>query len=184
MKIKTLLLLGLVALAGSAHAQNKFYTKSGKIDFLSTTPLEDIAARNKSAVAVLDAQAGTLQFSVLMKGFEFENEEMQEHFNEDYLESDKFPKAEFKGQILNNGAINYAKPGTYTAQVKGQLTLHGVTREVQTTGAIKVEPDNLKATSSFNILVADYNIRISSLVRDKIAKTVKVTVDTKLDPLK
>jgi polyisoprenoid-binding protein YceI len=180
----SVLVLGFLILATAAKAQDKFYTKAGKIDFYSNAPLEDITAKNKSVVCLLDTKTGTVQFSVLIKGFEFENEEMQDHFNEDYMESDQFPKAEFKGQIINNPSINYAKPGTYPAQVKGKLTLHGVTKEVQTNGTVKVDGNNLKAASTFTIQVADYNIKIPSLVKDKIAKTVKIVVDTKLDALK
>ena len=181
---KILFALILILLASVTQAQNRFYTKNAKIDFFSETPLEDIEAKNKSAVAVFDPKSGNLQFSLLIKGFEFKNEEMQDHFNEDYLESDKFPKAEFKGQIVNNASVNYTKPGTYNVQVKGLMTIHGVTKEVQSNGTIKVDTDGLKANSTFNIAMADYGIKISKLVRDKIAKTVKVTVDAKLDPLK
>lgn len=184
MKNKILFALGFLFLALAAQAQGKYYTKSGKINFYSEAALEDIEARNKSAVCVLDTKSGALQFSVLMKGFEFENEEMQEHFNDDYLESNTYPKAEFKGLITNNAAINYTKPGTYPAQVKGLLTIHGVTKEVQTTGTVTVDENAVKTTSTFHILVADYNIKIPSLVKDKIAKKVKIVVDSKLDPLK
>ena len=183
MKISVLLLL-FSACTIIAHAQNKYYTKSGKIDFYSKAPLEDIEAKNKSVICVLDTQTGTLQFSVLIKGFEFKNEEMQDHFNSDYLESDKYPKAEFKGQILNNSSINYTQPGTYPAQVKGLLTIHGITKEVQTNGTITTTTDGLKASATLTIQVADYNIKIPALVRDKIAKTVKIIVDCNLDPLK
>ncbi len=174
----------MVALSVTMHAQDKYYTKSGKITFYSKAPLEDIEATNKSVACVVDTKTGSLQFSVLIKGFEFENEEMQEHFNDDYMESNQFPKADFKGQIVNNSQINYSKPGTYTAQVKGQLTIHGITKEVQSTGTIIVAPAGVKAASSFVIQVADYNIQIPSLVKDKVAKTVKIVIDTKLDPLK
>ena len=109
---------------------------------------------------------------------------MQEHFNDDFMESDKFPRSEFKGQIANNASVNYKKHGTYNVQVKGMLTIHGVTKEVVSNGTIKVDNDGLKANSSFNITLADYGIKISKLVGDKIAKTIKITVDTKLDPLK
>jgi len=184
MVIRLFLAYVIFVSALTVKAQDKFYTKNGSIAFYSKTPLEDIEANHKSAVCVLDTKTGVLQFTVLIKGFEFENEEMQEHFNEDYLESDKFPKAEFKGQIVNNAAINYSKPNTYPVNIRGQLTLHGVTKEVQSTGTIKVDGDGLTAASSFIIQVADYNIKIPSLVRDKVAKTVKITVDTKLIPLK
>lgn len=184
MKYKLLFLFGILSLSLMSQAQDKFYTKNAKVNFFSATPLEDIEASNKSAVAVLDSKTGALQFSILIKGYEFKNEEMQEHFNEDYMESDKFPKSEFKGQIVNNSSVNYAKAGTYNVQVKGMLTIHGVTKEVLTNGTIKVDNDGLKANSTFNIAVADYGIKIPKLVRDKIAKTVKITVDAKLDPLK
>jgi polyisoprenoid-binding protein YceI len=181
---KILFALSLFLLASVSQAQNRFYTKNAKINFYSETSLEDIEAKNKSAVTVLDTKNGSLQFSLLIKGFEFKNDEMQEHFNEDYMESDKFPKAEFKGQVVNNAAVNYTKAGTYNVQVKGLLTIHGVTKEIQTNGTIKVDNDGLKSNSSFNIAIADYGIKIPRLVRDKIAKTVKITVDAKLDPLK
>lgn len=184
MKNRVFFLFGFICFCTLAKAQDRFYTKNAKINFYSETPLEDIDAKNNSAVAVLDSKAGSLQFSLLIKGFEFRNEEMQEHFNDDYLESNKFPKSEFKGQIVNNAAVNYAKPGTYNVQVKGLLTIHGVTKEVQTNGIIKVDNDGLKANSTFNIAIADYGISISKLVSDKIAKTIKITVDAKLDPLK
>lgn len=184
MKIKFFLSLTLLSISTLLQAQDRFYTKNAKVNFFSETSLEDIDAKNKSSVSVLDTKSGTLQFSLLIKGFEFDNEEMQEHFNENYLESDKFPKAEFKGQVINNTAVNYKKRGTYNVQVKGMMTIHGVTKEVQTTGTIKVDNDNLKANSTFNIALADYGIKIPKLVRDKIAKTVKVTIDAKLDPLR
>jgi hypothetical protein len=184
MRNKAFLAISFIFMTFFAQAQDKYFTKSGKINFYSVAPLEDIEAKHKSAVAVLDTKTGTLQFSALIKGFEFENEEMQQHFNEDYLESDKYPKSEFKGNLMNNAAVNYQKPGTYPVQVKGTLTIHGITKEVQTPGTIKVDGDGLKAVATFNVQVADYNIKIPSLVKDKIAKSVKITIDTKLDPLK
>ena len=178
------ILVAAIALGTTALQAQILSTKSGQISFFSNAALEDIEANHKSAVCVLDTKTGSVQFSVLIKGFEFENEEMQEHFNEDYLESDKYPKAEFKGQILNNSTVTYTKPNTYPVNITGQLTIHGVTKEVQSTGTIKVQEDGLIAASSFVIQVADYNIKIPSLVKDKVAKTVKITVDTKLTPLK
>ena len=181
---KTFLILGICFLSVAVNAQDKFYTKNARINFYSVTPLEDIEAQNKSAVCVLDTKTGSLQFSTLIKGFEFKNAEMQDHFNEHYLESDKFPKSEFKGQVLNNASVNYKKAGTYPVQVKGLLTIHGVTKEVQTNGTVKVDGDGVQTNAVFNVLVADYGIKIPSLVKDKIAKTVKVSVDANLDALK
>ena len=174
----------LLLVAGITHAQGRYFTKTGRIEFSSKAPLEDIDAVNKSVTAVLDAKSGALQFSVLMKGFEFDKALMQEHFNENYIESDKFPKADFKGTITNNNDIDYSKPGTYTANVNGKLTIRGVTKDVQTTGTIKVEGENLATTSAFNILLSDYNIKIPAVVKDKINNNVRISVNTKLEPLK
>lgn len=177
--------LALVLLATTlVQAQDKFFTKSGRIEFFSNAPMEDIEARNKNVTAVLDTKTGALQFSVLMKAFEFQKALMQEHFNENYVESHKYPKGEFRGTIVNNGDINYNKPGTYPATVKGELTIHGVTREVVTTGTITVDGSALNATSSFNIKLSDYNIKVPSVVKDKLSNNIKITVDTKLEPLK
>jgi polyisoprenoid-binding protein YceI len=180
--LMAVLVLALTTVA--AQAQEKYFTKSGKISFESKAPLEDIEAKNKTAMAVLDSKSGALQFSVQMKGFEFEKALMQEHFNENYVESDKHPKAEFKGTITNNSDINYTKNGTYTAKVKGKMTLHGVTKDVETTGTVKVNGSSLDATSTFNLQLSDYNIKIPSVVKDKISNNVKITVDTKLEPFK
>ena len=174
----------LLLLASIANAQGKYFTKTGKITFTSNATLEDIEAKNKSVVSILDTKTGALQFSVLMKSFEFEKALMQEHFNANYVESDKFPKAEFKGTITNNKSINYTKSGTYSAKVKGLLTIHGVTKPVETTGSIKVEADGLKVKSVFNITVADYKIAVGASLKDKVAKTVKIEVETSLEPLK
>ena len=184
MKIKLLFVFSLIFFSFITSAQVRFYTKNAKINFYSETPLEDIEANNNSSVSVLDTQNGSLQFWLLVKGFEFKNEEMQEHFNEDYMESDKFPKAEFKGTLINNSSVNYKKPGTYNVQVKGLLTIRGVTKEVQSNGTLKVNNDNIKANSTFTIALADYGIKIPKLMNDKIAKTIKISVDAKLDPLK
>ena len=177
-------LAGLVLLAGNVNAQDRYFTKTGKIEFYSKAPLEDIEAKNKTVTAVLDTKTGAVQFSVQMKGFEFEKALMQEHFNENYVESNKFPKAEFKGSVTNNSSVNYTKDGTYNAAVKGKLTIHGVTKDVEAPGIIKVGGGKIDASSTFNILLSDYNISIPSVVKDKISNTIKISVNTNLEPLK
>ena len=115
----------------SCSAQ-KFYTKNGKIDFDATSPSspERVEAVNRSVTCVIDTQNGAIQFAALIKGFEFERALMEEHFNENYLESEKFPKAEFRGEIKNNGEINYTRDGTYPVKVKGKLTMHGESDDI------------------------------------------------------
>src|SRR5688500_10487294 len=95
-------LIGGLFILFSVSAQDRYFTKTGKITFVSKAPVEDIESQNKTVTAVLDAKSGALQFSVQMKSFEFDKALMQQHFNENYLETDKYPKAEFKGVVANN----------------------------------------------------------------------------------
>src|SRR5689334_8859827 len=109
MNRKLTVLFIVMITASACFAQVKYFTKTGKINFFSKATLEDIEAKNKTVTAVIDSKSGAVQFSVQMKGFEFEKKLMQQHFNENYVESDKFPKGEFKGMITNNSEINYTK---------------------------------------------------------------------------
>src|SRR5687768_1126030 len=111
-----LMIFTTICLCNEICAQDKYYTKSGRIQFESKAPLEDIEAVNRSVTCVLDSKTGNVQFAVIMRGFEFKKALMQEHFNENYIESHKFPRAEFKGQLLNNNEINYAQDGVYPAR--------------------------------------------------------------------
>jgi polyisoprenoid-binding protein YceI len=182
--MKKLLFLGFLSfLVVSTTSAQKFYTKNGKISFFSSASMENIEAHNRSVSTVVDAGTGDVQFSVLMKGFEFKKALMQEHFNKNYVESDKFPKSSFTGKIVNNGDIRYTINGTYNAQVKGKLTIHGVTREVDIPGTITVTDGKLSIRSTFNVLVADYNISIPRIYKDNIAKSIRVSVDCSLSPL-
>lgn len=185
MRKKTLFMAGMLLLSAAVvKAQDKYFTKTGKIEFYSKAQMEDIEARNKTVATVLDTKSGALQFSVLMKSFEFEKALMQEHFNENYVESGKYPKAEFKGAITNNGDINYAKDGSYKAKVKGKLALHGVTKDIETEGQVKVGDGKVETSSVFNILLSDFNVKIPAIVKDKISNNIRISVDCKLDPLK
>ncbi len=177
--ISYLLMVGLVL-----QAQDKYFTKTGLVSFYSVAPLEDIEAHHRSVTAILDTKSGSLQFMLLVNGFEFDKELMQEDFNEDYLQTGKFPKSEFKGQVVNNAAINYSKDGEYPARVKGMLTIHGETKEMEAAGKITITQGRILMTAVFNILLSDYNVPISKLVKDKISNKVKITLETSLDPLK
>ena len=184
-KVKSIsILLVMLSFAISqVSAQGKYFSKSGKIDFFSGTPAEDIKALNKNVTTILDANTGNMQFTVLMKGFQFKKGLMQEHFNKEYVESDKFPQSEFKGQIVNNSEINYTKNGSNIANVKGMLTIHGITKEVETTGTLTVKDGKIGLNAVFNLLVADYKISVPAIVRENIAKKIKITVDCNLEPL-
>ncbi|MBC8172938.1 MAG: YceI family protein, partial [Chitinophagales bacterium] len=153
------------------------------ISFYSTASVENIEAHNKKATAVVDTKTGAMEFAVLMKAFEFEKALMEEHFNENYVESDKFPKATFKGKIDNLSSVNFSKDGTYAVTVSGDLTIHGVTKATTATGNFVVSGGKITGKSEFNILLADYKIAIPAIVKDNISEKVLIVVDLGLEPL-
>lgn len=158
----------------------KYYSKAGRIQFLSEAPMEKIEATNNSALIVLDGATGRMDLSVLIKGFQFEKALMQDHFNENYMESHLYPKGLFSGTILNMKEINFGKDGSYTARVQGELTLHGVTKAMITSGQINVKAGKIYATSTFDLTIADFKIDIPKVVKDNVSKTVHVTVSAEL----
>ena len=158
-------------------AQDKYFTKTGTIDFDGKSTFSKVHAENNSAACVLDTKTGIVQFSLLMKGFEFTKSMMQTHFNEKYVESDKFPQSEFRGQVESSNLVDYTTEGEYDATVKGKLTIHGETKDVEATGKIIVKAGKILLTSIFTIQVPDYNIKAD--MNDKVT----ITVNCSLDPL-
>jgi len=163
----------------SLFGQENFITKTGYIKFYSHTKIEDITAENHKVGSILNAKSGEMVFTLLMTDFEFEKKLMEEHFNENYVESEKFPKATFKGSVSNNETVDYSKPGVYNVTVEGNMTIHGVTNEVSAEGTIEVLKDGVKANSLFKLNPEDYGIEIPKVVREKIANDLEITVDMK-----
>ena len=184
MKQILIILVILTIAAFSPLQAQKYFTRSGAISFFSKALMEDIEAHNTKATSVLDAKTGSMQFAVLIKAFQFEKALMQEHFNENYLESDKYPKAIFRGKILNIDDVDFENDGTYPVKVKGKMTIHGITNTVAATGKIIIEEGAISAKSKFKVTVANYKIRIPKVVRDNIAKVVEVRVDLNYKALK
>ena len=183
---KIIISLALVVMACQSQAQDKYFTKTGKIYFDATTPAspEKIEGTNKSVTCVIDSKTGNLQFSVLMKGFEFERALMEEHFNENYVESSKYPKTEFRGQVTDNSTVNYHADGVYPVKVKGKMNLHGVSKDVETSGKLTIKGGKIIASAAFAIVLADYNVSIPTLVSDKVSKNASITVECVMEPLK
>ena len=165
-----------LVLANIASAQ-KLIAKTGHIWFYSYTPMEVIEAHNRQAVSILDIKTGDIVINLLNKSFEFKVALMQEHFNENYMETTKFPKSAFKGKITNIDKISFKKDGIYTAEVAGDLTIHGVTKNVSTTGTIEVASGSITAKAKFKVIPKDYEIKIPQLVENKIAKEMEITVE-------
>jgi YceI-like domain len=160
-----------------ASAQTKLFTKTGSISFFSKTNVENISARNNKVLAVWELASGKIEFSVLMKGFEFEKALMQEHFNEDYVESDKYPKATLKAVVENSSNILLTIDKTYSVKVNGTLTMHGVTKPISTTATIKVKDAVVSATAVLSVLLSDYNIKIPAVVADNINKKIDISIN-------
>lgn len=181
-KITFLFVLGvLVTLSGFSQ---RFMTKNGTVRFYSIASLEKIEAVNQQVNAALDASSGDFVFKILIKSFQFKNTLMQEHFNENYLESDKIPNATFVGKITNIKDINLTKEGNCPVNVDGKLTIHGVTRDVHETGKIQVTGNMIMAKAIFDVTLADYNITIPKTVINNIAKNVEISVDVSLEKAK
>jgi polyisoprenoid-binding protein YceI len=180
--MKTALLVILLPLAFTLNAgAQKFITKTGHIRFYSDSPLEKIEANNRQVNSAMDAATGDFVFRVLMKSFQFEKALMQEHFNENYVESDKFPNATFLGKITNIKEVDQAREAIYPVTVAGKLTIHGVTKEVSVKGTFEVKPGKMLGKAKFNILLSDFNISIPSAVKNNISNSVEVTVDVVLE---
>ncbi len=173
----------LFSAAFSLQAQ-KYFTKTATVNFNASSPLEPIEGTTRTASSVIDAATGNMEFAALVKSFLFPQALMQEHFNENYMESGKFPKATFKGKIDNMKEVNFAKDGTYKAKISGNLEMHGVSKPVNTTADIVVKGGKIKATANFSITVADFKITIPAAVKDKIAKTAKISISTEYQELK
>lgn len=180
-----ILSLSLLLCFGFSHLQaQKYFTRDGKISFYSDTPIEKIEAHNPKATCILDTESGRMEFAVLVKAFQFEKALMQEHFNENYMESSTFPKSIFKGQIKDTTQVDFSQDGTYEVTVEGELTIRGIARTVSTPGQIIVAGEQISASAKFETKPEDHGIKIPSVVRKNIAEVVHVDVQVTLTPFK
>ncbi|MEZ4944031.1 MAG: YceI family protein [Cyclobacteriaceae bacterium] len=182
MKAILILLCSITLTAAHLQAQSMYFTRNGKVSFFSKTPMENIDAVNNEVFSVIDFQKGEIAFAILIKSFRFERALMEEHFNENYMESTKFPKATFNGKINNTDKINLKQNGTYPVQITGDMTIHGVTKKITAEGKMTIDDNGISALSNFLLKVKDFDIAIPSLVAEKIADTVEVTVDCQYKP--
>ncbi|MBN3036154.1 MAG: YceI family protein [Bacteroidales bacterium] len=173
--------LGLFLLAAGPVKAQKYLTKNGTIRFYSETPVEAIEAHNRQVNSALDLGTGEFVFKVLMKSFEFEKALMQEHFNENYVESDKYPNASFTGKVEGMENLDLTKDGNYDVEVTGDLTIHGVTKPVTAKGTLEVTGGTIRGRSQFPVKPADHDIKIPAAVANNIAETIDVTVEVNLE---
>ena len=180
--MKNLKILFVLFLLSQTIQAQKYMTQNGVISFFSSTPVEDIEAVNNQVSAVLNAENGQIATALLMKAYNFEKALMQEHFNEKYVESEKYPKSTFKGQIVDFDKSSLSeKPSK--VKIVGQLTIHGVTQDIEVEGDLSKNKDIVGLVFDFDVDVADYNIDIPGPVKEKIAKTIKVSANFKMNEI-
>lgn len=158
-------------------AQVRYATRTGETSFFSATPMENISAVNHKVASVFDVTTGQVEMSMLMKAFEFEKALMQEHFNENYMESNTYPKGLFKGKVSGFSADDLGKPGKHEVTIDGDLSIHGVTQHRTLKATLTVDPNGtLHAESDLSIKPEDHKITIPNLVRGQIAEEIQVKV--------
>ncbi len=161
----------------SGFAQTKMITKTGKVTFEASVPsFEEVKAKNESATVVLNPGTGEIASLVLIKGFRFKVALMEEHFNENYMESDTYPKATFKGKIENFDVSKLTETAkTYT--VKGKMEMHGKSKDITITANIKKSNNGIVIDSDFTLNTDDFGIEIPNVVSKKVSKKVAVKLD-------
>lgn len=178
--IRSLFLILLFALSNTisfAQTSTQIYkTASGKLSFFSETPLENISATSNSVISAINPSNRNVAAVVTISTFKFKNALMQEHFNEKYLESDKYPKATFSGII--NETVDLMTPGTYQVSVTGKLTIHGVEQNRTIKGTITIDAAmKLSLKSEFEVKLVDHKIQVPELVFQKIAEVITVKLE-------
>lgn len=166
--------------ASATAAQDVYTCKNARLSFFSSSPLEDIEAKTDKGAAAINLKTKDIFFKVPISSFQFKKKLMQEHFNENYLESDKYPFAEFKGKI--NESTEFNKDGTYPVTVTGTLNIHGVEKTYTAKGSMVTKGNTITVISNFNVRVADHGIKIPSLVIQNVAEVVAVTVNAIYTP--
>lgn len=169
-KYSTLLILLFTI---SVKSQDKYFTKSGNVSFFSYTFVEDIKADNDQVLSILNTENGQIVIKILMRSFHFKKALMQEHFNENYIESHKYPKAIFKGNIKNHEEI---KELTKT-EITGKLTIRGIEKQVVIKTNVEYLNDEIILKGDFKVQIADFDIKIPAVVRKNISKTIEISFE-------
>lgn len=169
-----------VGLAIAASAQRYWGSQTVQISFFSSTPIENIEAHSQTAATLLNTETNEIAVQININSFRFRKELMQEHFNENYLESDQFPYGTFSGKI--NERIDWSKAGNYNVTATGKLTIHGKTQERTIVGKLTIKPQKIIIDSQMEVLLADYNITVPKIVFQKIAERISVSLKATLTP--
>jgi hypothetical protein len=181
-RIFVIVILALSFSAGLRSQDSLWLTKTGRIYFISHTDIIDIDANNYQVGSFLNVKTGEMVFSLLMKSFQFTLPLAEEHFNENYVESEKYPKATFKGRIIGFDPGKIVPDKEYPVEVEGDLTMHGITSKVKEKGVLKKTADGIRATSKFEILLDTYKIKVPDIVKDRVAPVIPIEVEILYKP--
>lgn len=173
--------LAIALFLGLGLQAQKVSTRAGYIKFFSDAAVEDIEAENKQVSSILNLENGQFAFLVPIKAFQFEKALMQEHFNENYLESGQYPNASFKGSIEDYAKIDLSKDGVHNLVFAGKMTLHGVEKSIKEKVLVEVKGGKLGLSSSFKLLASDYEVKIPSSKQDNISNELAITVKMQYD---
>ncbi|MBS2100027.1 YceI family protein [Carboxylicivirga linearis] len=173
--------IGLFFISTAALSQSKYKADEGMVSFFSSAPLEDIYAENKTVVSLVDLSTREIAFVITIVDFQFEKSLMQTHFNDKYMESHKYPKATFLGNIISPNELK--NPGNYKVKVKGDLTIHGVIQNIEVDGEIIIGEAEVEASSEFTVKLEDYKVKIPRLLVRNIAEEVLVKINLTYYPV-
>jgi hypothetical protein len=168
------LLFSLVLISFSGFSQKRYYTEKAHISFFSEGVIENISATNTKVTSIIDLVNNEVAYLLNPKDFQFEKKLMQIHFNEKYMESEKFPRSSFQGKIVG---FDLSSSEVQHVKAIGKLTIHGVTREVDIPGTLQIQGKTIALKSKFMIKLMDYNIKVPQIVWQNIAQQVEVTVN-------
>lgn len=174
---KYVVVMFILALVASASAQDKYITKTGHVWIHSKTPVKEIVAHNRQITSILDTKTGDMIVSCFLIDFKFDNQLVEEHFNENYVESAKFPKVKFKGKVVDIASINFKKNGSYKRMVQGVMEMHGKSINLKDEGTAVVKDGKIIASASFTVTAEQFAIIIPEIVKDKIQKNIQVNVE-------
>lgn len=177
-RMKEAILSALCALSLTTFAQ-KYTVEKSNVVFFSDTAIEDITAKNSKSMSIFNLETGEIAFSIPIQEFQFAKSLMKEHFNEKYMDTEKFPKSTFAGKITD---FDSKRSGTQNAKAEGRLTIHGVTRDVDIPGTVEIDGDKILLKSKFIVKLEDYNVNRPQLLWKNIAEQVEVTVEFTYKP--
>lgn len=178
-----IILAALVSLCFNPLKAQKLITKDGTIEIFSQTSLFTIEAKNQKVASILNLETGDVVASTLVRSFKFKEALVEEHFNENYMQSEKYPKSQFKGKITNFNTVDQSKDGTYPITIEGELTMHGQTKPEKLNGKIVIHDGKISASAETEVSLENYKIEVEESYKDRINDLIKLDIKFDYSPM-